>query len=281
MIPSLVFDIETIPDIAGIRCLAADAPEEYGALPDHASDGEVYEALRKIRQAAGLSDFLPHYLQRVAVISCGFRDRDGFRIKSLVDQGEGEAGVIQAFFRIIEKYTPRLISWNGNGFDLPVLHYRGLIHGVQAPRYWDMGDDDREFRYNHYIGRYHTRHLDLMDLLAKYSGRANAPLDKLTRLCGFPGKMGIDGSQVWQVWQNAGQDDIRRYCETDVVNTYFLFCRFQRMRGQLSIQEYDAEMRLIETTLAGSDEPHWASFLSAWKSRPLSAAGTDDAVSDH
>ena len=56
-----------------------------------------------------------------------------------------------------------------------------------------MGDDDREYRYNNYISRYHLRHLDLMDLLAMYQSRANAPLDAMAKLCGFPGKLGMDG----------------------------------------------------------------------------------------
>jgi predicted PolB exonuclease-like 3'-5' exonuclease len=75
------------------------------------------------------------------------------------------------------------VSWNGGGFDLPVLHYRGLIHACAAPRYWDMGEGDcrdaRDFKWNNYISRYHTRHLDLMDLLALYQGRGAAPLDEL------------------------------------------------------------------------------------------------------
>ena len=88
------------------------------------------------------------------------------------------------------------MSWNGGGFDLPVLNYRALIHGVTAAKYWDWGDDDREFKFNSYLGRYHTRHLDLMDVLAMYQPRASAGLDAMARLCGFPGKLGMDGSEV-------------------------------------------------------------------------------------
>ena len=68
-----------------------------------------------------------------------------------------------------------------------------MRHGVVAGRYWDMGDDDREYRYNNYISRYHLRHIDLMDLMAMYQSRANAPLDAMAKLCGFPGKLGMDG----------------------------------------------------------------------------------------
>ena len=111
-------------------------------------------------------------------------------MRSLGDIDDGEAKLVADFFKIVERYTPQLVSWNGGGFDLPVLHYRALVHGIAASRYWDIGEDDRDFKCNNYIGRYHTRHLDLMDVLAMYQPRAAAPLDALAKLCGFPGKLG-------------------------------------------------------------------------------------------
>jgi len=98
--------------------------------------------------------------------------------------------------------------------------------------YW--GDDDREFRFNNYLGRYHTRHLDLMDVLASFQPRANAGLHAMARLCGFPGKLGFDGSEVYAAYAAGRIDAIRRYCETDVLNTYLLYLRFQQMRGTIS-----------------------------------------------
>jgi predicted PolB exonuclease-like 3'-5' exonuclease len=145
-----------------------------------------------------------------------------------------------------------------------VLHYRGLIHKVQAPRYWDQGDDDRDFRYNNYISRYHSRHTDLMDLTALYNGRANAPLDQLARLCGFPGKLGMDGAQVWPAWRQGRLDEIRDYCETDVANTWLLWCRFQLMRGALDLTQYEAEIAHTRSTLEGLEGKHWQEFVTQW-----------------
>jgi len=164
------------------------------------------------------------------------------------------------------------VSWNGGGFDLPVLHYRALRHGVVAPKYWDMGEDDRDFRYNHYIGRYHLRHLDLMDLLSMYQPRASAPLDALAKLCGFPGKLGMDGSQVYGAYLEGRTDEIRRYCETDAMNTYLLYCRFQMMRGGFTEAEYAREIVHVRASLAAIDEPHWREYLSAWPIDPAEAA---------
>ena len=127
-----------------------------------------------------------------------------------------------------------------------------------------MGEDDRDFRYSNYISRYHQRHVDLMDLLAKYNGRANAPLDQLAKLCGFPGKLGMDGSQVYTAWTDGRADEVRAYCETDVVNTWLVYCRFRLMRGVLTREQYDDEIALVRDTLAAIDEPHWREYLAAW-----------------
>jgi predicted PolB exonuclease-like 3'-5' exonuclease len=260
MIPTLVFDIETIPDVTGLRTLHE--------LPADLADSEVAEFSFQKQRAKNGSDFLPHHLQRVVVISCAMRSGEGFRVWSLAEPKLNEGDIIQRFFSGIEKYTPQLVSWNGGGFDLPVLHYRGLIHNVVAPRYWEMGEGDsrdaRDFKWNNYLSRYHARHTDLMDLLALYSGRANAPLDDLAKLMGFPGKLGMDGSAVWQGWLDGGIDDIRDYCETDVVNTYLVWLRFQQMRGVLSPEEYAADIAFIRQQIGEMKQPHWQKFLAAW-----------------
>ena len=256
MTPVLAFDIETIPDVAGIRKLHD--------LPADLSDNEVAEFAFQQRRAASGNDFLPLHLQRVAVISCALREGDRFSVWSLAEPKLKEAEIIQRFYDGIEKFTPQLVSWNGGGFDLPVLHYRGLIHGVAAPRYWDQGEDDRDFKWNNYISRYHSRHLDLMDLLALYQPRANAPLDDLAKLMGYPGKLGMDGSAVWQAWQEGRIAEIRDYCETDVVNTYLVYLRFERMRGHLDAAAWAAEVETVREALGRIDAPHWKQFLAAW-----------------
>jgi len=275
MSPVLVFDIETIPDVAGLRVLRGADP----AL----SDAEVHAAEIADRAARNKSDFLPPHLQRVLVVSCVFRGSRGLFVHSFVDlerEGRSEEGdVIQAFFDRVEKHKPQLVSWNGGGFDLPVLQQRGMRHGVVAGRYWDMGQDDdsdREHRYNNYISRYHLRHVDLMDLLALYQSKANAPLDAMAKLCGFPGKLGMDGSQVYAAYLDGRRDEIRRYCETDVMNTYLLWLRFEKMRARLDEAAYLREIALARATVAASDEPHWAEYLAAWPeepTRPMHARG--------
>ena len=261
MSPVLVFDLETVPDVEGLRRLkghAADVP-----------DADVAALALAEREARTGRDFMPLHLQRIIAIGCVFRDDEGLRVRSLGTTADHEARLISDFYRIIDKYTPQLVSWNGSGFDLPVLHYRSLLHGISSQRYWDTGDDDRDFRWNNYLGRYHARHTDLMDVLAAYQGRSAAPLDELAKLCGFPGKLGMDGSQVWPTFQQGGIAEIRAYCETDVMNTWLLYCRFQMLRGMLSAAAYQDEIELARSTLAGRNEEHWKQYLTAWPAAPV------------
>jgi len=253
--PILAFDIETVPDTDGLRRLHGLGP----AIPDR----EVADmAFQRRRQQAG-HDFLPVHLHRVVAVSCALREGDGFRVWSLGDPGEPEGALIQRFYDGIDKFTPQLVSWNGGGFDLPVLNHRGLLHGVRAARFWELGDEDRDFRYNNYIGRYHTRHLDLMDLLGLYQSRV--PLDEIAQLAGLPGKIGMHGSAVWDAFGRGEIDAIRRYCEADVTNTYLLYLRFQLMRGLMTPERYRRECGIVRDALARSVGEHWKEFLAGWK----------------
>jgi len=257
MTPILVFDIETVPDAEGLRKLWELGPE--------VSETAVIELVTQRRRQATGNDFLPPHVHRVVAISCALRERDSVRVWSLGTASDSEREIVQRFFDGIEKYTPQLVSWNGASFDLPVLHYRALFHGIAGCCYWDLGDNNKDFRYNNYLGRFHTRHIDLMDILAGYQNRAWAPLDEIARLCGLPGKLGMEGSQVYPAFMRGEIAAIRDYCETDVANTYLLFQRFQLIRGLLTPEAYAKEIELFRAFLAAQDARHWKEFAAAWK----------------
>ena len=254
MSPILAFDIETIPDCAGIRRIH-DLP---GDLPDQ----EVAEvAFQKRRVQSGGSDFLPPHLHRVVVISCVLRNDDGLRVFSLGEPQDTEAAAIQRFFDGMEKYVPQLVSWNGRSFDLPVLVSRGMINAVRAACFWETGG---EAKFNNYVNRFHDRHVDLMDVLSIYGGRGS-PLDELARLAGFPGKLGVGGGAVWDSYRAGRLEAIRNYCEADTLNTYLLYLRFQMMRCAYTRERYESECQLVRSTLERRPEPHWREFLSLWQ----------------
>jgi predicted PolB exonuclease-like 3'-5' exonuclease len=253
---TLVFDIETVPDVELGRRLY-----ELGDL----SDADVARVMfTKQRQVRG-SDFLPPPQQRIVAISAVMRSRDGIRIFSLGDEASPERELVQRFFDGLERYTPVLVSWNGSGFDLPVLSYRALKHGVVASKYWEVGDGDRDFRYNNYLSRFHWRHIDLMDVLSGYGASSRASLDAAAQLIGLPGKLGIGGAEVWSSYQRGEIGAIRDYCETDVLNTYLIFLRFQLVRGELDPVAYQGELQQVEAKLEQSDRPHLKLYLETWR----------------
>ena len=251
----LVFDIETIPDVEFGRHV-------YGL--DGLIDETVAKAMfARSRQTRG-TEFLPHEQHRIVAISCVLRSRDSLKVWSLGDEASSEAELVQRFYDGIDRYTPDLVSWNGGGFDLPVLHYRALRWSVQAARYWETGAEDQSFRYNNYLSRYHWRHTDLMDVLSGFQGRARASLADTAALLGLPGKLGFSGDKVWPAYLAGDLTGIRRYCETDVLNTWLVYLRFQLMRGHLTPERHDEEVQRVRALLAESGEPHFAEFLAAW-----------------
>jgi 3'-5' exonuclease len=255
----LIFDIETVPDVElGRRIFALEG----------LADAAVAKAMfARCRQESG-RDFLPLEQHRVVAIACLLRSREGLRLWSLGEADSPEHELIERFFDGIERLSPDLVSWNGTGFDLPVLHYRALAAGVQAARYWETGGADSAFRYNNYLSRFHWRHLDLMDVLSGFQPRARASLADVAALLRFPGKLGFSGAQVWDEYLAGNAVGIRRYCETDVLNTYLIYLRFELMRGQLTRERHAEELERVKALLRDSPEPHCAEFLHAWDAHP-------------
>ena len=255
----LVFDIETIPDIKAGQKL-------YGL--EDLSPEDTAKAMFALRKQKVGHTFLPHHLQQIVAISLVMQQDDHVKVWSLGDETADEAELIERFFTGIEKHTPTLVSWNGSGFDLPVLHYRALLHQIEAPKYWEAGDNLQPFRFNNYLNRFHARHLDLMDTLAGYQNKAFAPLDEIASLLGFPGKMGMSGARVWDEYLAGNLSAIRDYCETDVLNTFCVYLRFERMRGKLTTTQYNTHIENLQIMLESEKKPHLSEFLETMTRNP-------------
>ena len=254
--PVLVFDIETVPDVAaGRRLLGLEG----------LSDAEVVEAMKLHRYGEAGTEFQRHHLHRIVAISVVLKTENELRVWSLGTPASDERELVQRFFEGIERFQPTLVSWNGSGFDLPVLHYRALLHGVEARSYWDTGHFDRERRWDNYISRYQFAHVDLMDVLAGYQMRAAARLDEIAVLLGLPGKMGQSGAQVTEQWLTGDIESIRNYCETDVVNTYLIWLQFERMRGRLTEMQWQTLRQQMHQWLRDSGQPHLMAYAQAWR----------------
>ena len=251
----MVYDIETVPDIENCRRL-------YNL--EGCTDDMVYDAVISTRLQTHNNEFLPLHLHKIVAISVVVANKDFVKVWSLGTENAAEVQLIERFYSGLEQYIPTLVSWNGKGFDMPVLHYRSMLHKVQASLYWDMGEQDSTFKWNNYVNRYHTRHLDIMDVLSSYQKNACIGLDALSELLHFPGKMGMKGNKVWACYQAGEIKAIRHYCETDVLNTYLLYLRFQWMRGQLTPETYQFEQIRLKEYLANSPKTHLQEFLKLW-----------------
>ena len=249
----LVFDIETVPD--------AELGRRLGYVGD---DAGVAAQMLAAQEAVTGSSFLPLEQHRVVAISTLLRSGDQLQVWSVGAVDSPEDDLVRRFFGGIDKLVPTLVSWNGSGFDLPVLHYRMLRHGIASPTYWETGERDRDFKWNNYLNRFHMRHVDLMDVLSAYQGRGRASLQNVSLLLGLPGKLGMSGEQVFEYWRAGRLGEIRAYCETDVLNTYLVWLRFELARGRLSASGHAHELERVRAWLGAREDPHWRQYAAAW-----------------
>ncbi len=243
----LVFDIETIPDIEG-----GQKVYDLAGLDDKSTA----KAMFHMRQQKTGSEFLPFHLQKVVAISVVYRglgDDKGHEVsvRSLGGENSSETELLTELFAEIEEHEPKSISWNGPGFDLPVIINRALKNKISLPDYWKEGN-------------YH--HTDLKFVLSGYDLENASSLDEMSKLLGFPGKMGMDGSQVWDEYQAGNLKGIRDYCETDVLNTYLIYLRYQLMRNELNHEQLEQEFTLLRDALESQNmkKAHLGTFLKAW-----------------
>ena len=258
----LTFDIETVPDeSAGKQLYKLDGI-------NHEEVAKAMLASRRLKVPD--TDFLPLHMHRIVAISVALRwDEEQFLVKSLgVDDSidTDEKKIIEDFFKGIDTRTPKLVSWNGNSFDLPVIQYRAMVHSIPSRIYWDTGKFSNDFRYNNYMNRYHERHVDIMDLLARNQLRAAAALHEIAVLLGFPGKMGLDNKRVFETFLKGKVKKIRNYCEIDVLNTYLVYRRLQFVRGHDNLEQHEQEIEIVRNWLkqAGKEKKHFKKFLDKW-----------------
>jgi len=247
----LVFDIETVPDTEG----GAKLLDLKGL-----SKKNIIKAMEHTQFQKNGNIFQPLHLHKIVAISVLYKNNDKLSLLSLGEEDSKESDLLKLFFGAIDKHHPQLVSWNGKGFDAPVMHYRALLHGISSIKYWDKGEDDRDFKWNNYLNRYHDRHLDLMDILSAF--KKPASLTDIAQLIGAPGKYGIDGSKVAGYYLENDIKKIRDYCETDVLNTYLVYLRYQLISNSITSETYNDLIKEIFSLLDDSDKKHWKEFSS-------------------
>lgn len=249
----LVFNIKTIPDIqTGQKIFDLEGLDDVSTI----------KAMKHLRQQHAGTDFMPLHLHKIIAISVLYRGigedmEPQVSVHSLGQADSSEAELLELLIEQIEERTPTLISWNGSGFDFPVIHYRMLKNKMTAPSFWLKSD-------NNYLARYHQRHIDLMTVLASYNDAAKAPLDHIAAMLGFPKKTTMDDTQILQQYQSGHLKNIHHDCETGVLNTYLVYLRFQLMNGELKNEELQQEYALLRQLLDNSAEQHLQQFSKSW-----------------
>lgn len=259
-----VFDIETVPDTDSVRNLTGFDGPDVGA---RRAELERYH----LDITDGRNAFPRQPFHRIVAISFleAEIDRDGrieaYLMRDLRSGGEAgfdEAKLVQGFFQYCERLRPRLVSFNGRGFDLPVLKYRAMVHGITAS--WLHQADNK---WENYQSRYASDwHCDLMEVLSDYGASARVKLNEVCSVMGFPGKFGVDGADVAGMADAGRVQDIRNYCETDVLNTYLVYLRLQLHRGSISRDGYNSAVADIITFIEAEQgtRRYLGEFLAAW-----------------
>ena len=228
----VVFDLETVPDLDIARRLlnlGAEVPNEEVRV----AIGQKYARPDQDPRAICLKPLF----HRIVCIGAVFaeRDHDGpFSVRSIGARHIGEkdepkliADFLAGLPRDDGGAGPVLVSFNGGGFDLPVLRYRALALGLSVPGLFHGGRRDYWYRF----GR---DHIDLCDMLAGFGASARPSLNEMAALLGVPAKLdGIDGSQV-EAFADAGRlNDIASYCLGDVITSFRLLLRLALVRGEI------------------------------------------------
>jgi 3'-5' exonuclease len=233
----IVWDIETVPDLKGFAL----------------ANGHNGKSDDDIRAAMG--DKFPKHIYHSIICIGGLvaRQTNGhWSVDALGAPHVGERSeklLISSFVDRIASLTPQLVTFNGASFDLPVLRYRAMVNGVAAPG----------LSLRPYFNRYTEDAIDLCDVLSSFSPQAKATLHELCRVMGLPGKPdGMSGGEVEKYYRDGRIREIAEYCESDVVNTYRVWLRYELFRGRLSGAAFHAsELNLTEFIKArGSTKPH-------------------------
>ncbi len=260
----IVFDIETVVD--------ADAARRVLRLPE-LDDSAARDALSDyfLAKTDGRNDFPRQPFHRVVAISYGHLIREPGeegselvmrRLASGGDAQSSEQELLEGFFHLIETRAPQLVSFNGRGFDVPVLKYRAMAHGLSCPRWFSQGD-----RWNSYDARYSAEyHCDLLELLSDFGASARCSMDEVAAVFGVPGKLETAGDNVRELFEAGQIGAIRDYCETDVLTTMLIFLRQQLFAGALGDGAYVRAMLGIRNYLEAEAETrrHLGEYLQAW-----------------
>ena len=253
------FDIETIPDPdLGRRLLGIEG-----------DDAVVVREMvrRRLEESGGRTDYPQSPWHRIVCVCVSLLDPASGKveIRSLGGEPFDERSHVEGFFRLFDDApdTIRIVSWNGGGFDLPVLRYRAMMLGVAAPAFYR---DDEERRPNNYQNRYHDLHVDLMDVLSGYGASSRVGLGTIGPVLSLPGKTFLDRPVYDHILDGEGVR-VTEYCKLDTVQTLLVFLTWAFHCGRLSREDLRRHVDSLRAEIDRLTYPAWrdvAAMLEGW-----------------
>ena len=228
-----VCEVESVPDVEQIA--AKMNLESKNNL-------EICQIAFKEQLEKSGSEFLPIFWHKIVAISSVICDDYGNFIKvgNFGKQG-GEKEILEDFLGFINRKEPRLVSFNGRGFDIPVIMLRAMKYNLCAFGYYESENAAKtKSKWKNYRMRYSEKwHTDLLDSLGHFGSVRNLNLDGVCKMLGIVGKYDVSGSDVYRLYyQDNDIDKINQYCQSDVLNTYWVYLKYAILKGELSIEDY-------------------------------------------
>ena len=225
-----IFDCETIPDSTLVK--------NYFSFKG--DDLKISRLALKQQEDKTGSSFLPIPFHQVVAISAVVSDDFGAFKKVSSIEGDDEKQMIESFLKFIDKHNPKLVSFNGRNFDMPLLMMRAMKYNLSCSAYFEKDNKMlNKSKWDNYRYRFSDRfHVDLMDHISEFGAARGLKLDLLCTMMGIPGKFDVSGDQVMDLYYQGEVEKIKEYCESDVLNTYWLYLKYELLKGNMNLEDY-------------------------------------------
>ena len=240
---TLILKICTVP--------STEAGRAIYKLGDLSGDG-VYKAMMHLQHQKNGTEFLPLNQHQIIAMSLVVIDGDKVSSQVVGDEKTSEAEMLLLLAKHLES-ADNLVCWGGSDFDLPVIGYRLLKHGIACPAFWDRDSFEE--------GSVET--LNLLDVLSGFSVAAEASFDEMVQVLDLADGMGLNSLDVLELYQEGNLQAIRQACDIDASNTYLIYLKYQKTRGGVTKTEYDRLSEQFKQQLTASAQPHLKQFAAA------------------
>jgi predicted PolB exonuclease-like 3'-5' exonuclease len=257
-----VFDIETVPDTDVLHALTGSVTDD---LQQKRKELEEYHAAMSNGNTFPRQPFHKVVSISILIVDIGrvgnYEFYDNLKLGTISNTKLDEKTMVENFFNYICSSLPKIVSYNGKTFDMPVLKYRAMKYGLSLENLFKSGD-----KWSNYHQKYSKDwHCDLLDVFSDYGASAKCKMNEICSITGLPGKIGVDGSHVAELYDQGKLKEIDDYCETDVANTYLLYLNYCLLSGIINKSIFIDLNNRFKDYLIGENKNNYNEFIDEWK----------------